>query len=185
MDQVALVEVLASTQRGTTHAAAVKDVREAALDHLATLAHSSASNRGFETRPIGVDRFLGGLVAMPAQDAFGRLGSDMRLLQMSLSTRLRTSREWYPSRLRSRQALSVTPSQRSLNVGARPMPARFSRYCLQRRVERVRVALVGRVDRRQRSRLCRDRPHARACRPPHAFSADHFWQRVSSVCAAS
>src|SRR5208337_1045948 len=80
MDQVALVDILASAQPGAAHAAAIEDMGEAALDQFAAPAHRLAPDPRFQPRPIGVDCFPGHLVAMPAKIAVGRLGfGDARL----------------------------------------------------------------------------------------------------------
>ena len=47
MDQVAFVDVLASPQPGSAHAAAIKHMGEAALDHFAALAHGVAPTPDF------------------------------------------------------------------------------------------------------------------------------------------
>src|ERR1700727_3959061 len=80
MDQVALVEVLPSAQPGSTHASAIEDMSEGALDQLAALAHGLAPDIRSQPHAIGVDRFARPLVAMPTQVALGRLGfGDARL----------------------------------------------------------------------------------------------------------
>src|SRR5271169_448203 len=67
MDQVALVDVLASAQPRPAHAAAIEDLGEAALDQFAASAHRLAPDPRFQPRPVGVDGFPGRLVAMPAK----------------------------------------------------------------------------------------------------------------------
>src|ERR1700727_2444184 len=57
MDQVALVEVLPSAQPGSTHASAIEDMSEGALDQLAALAHGLASHIRPQPHAIGADRF--------------------------------------------------------------------------------------------------------------------------------
>src|SRR6516162_10190783 len=66
MNQVALVNVLASAQPGAAHAAAIEDMGEAALDQFAAPAHGLATDPRSQSRPVGVDRFARRLVAMPA-----------------------------------------------------------------------------------------------------------------------
>jgi hypothetical protein len=73
VDQVPLVQVLASAQSCAAHAATVKDVGEASFNDLATFAHSPASDGRFQARPVGIHRLLRRLVATPTQDAIGRL----------------------------------------------------------------------------------------------------------------
>ena len=80
MDQIALVDVLPSTQKSPSHAAAIEDMGEGPLDPFAAPAHGFAPDPRSQPRPVGVDGALGGLVAMPAQIALGRLGfGDARL----------------------------------------------------------------------------------------------------------
>src|ERR1700755_2782461 len=62
VDQIALVDVLASAQPGAPHAAAIEDMGEGPLDQLAAPAHRLAPDRGFQTRPGGVERSTGGIV---------------------------------------------------------------------------------------------------------------------------
>ena len=79
MQQVALVHVLAATQPGPAHAAAVEAVGERALDDLGAELEGFAGDPGQEPRPIVGDRAARRLVAAPAGKA-GLLGlGDPRL----------------------------------------------------------------------------------------------------------
>ena len=63
-----------------SHAAAIEDVGEGPLDHLAATAHGLPPDPGFQPHAIGVDRFARRLVAMPAKIPLGGLGlGDPRL----------------------------------------------------------------------------------------------------------
>ena len=94
MDQIALVDILASAQPGPPHAAAIEDMGEGSLDHLAAPPHRLAPDPGFQPRPVGVDRSPGRLVAMPAQIALAGSGSAMRVFHTPPSSAFNWSREW-------------------------------------------------------------------------------------------
>jgi hypothetical protein len=47
-------------------------VGEAALDHLAALAHRPSANGGLQAGPVGVDSLLRCLIAVSAQNTVGR-----------------------------------------------------------------------------------------------------------------
>ena len=93
MDQVALVEVLPSAQPCSTHAAAIEDMGEGALDHFSAPAHRLAPDIRFQPHTIGVDRFARRLVAMPTQVALDGSGSAMRVFHTPPSRAFNCSRE--------------------------------------------------------------------------------------------
>jgi hypothetical protein len=73
VDQIALVDILASAQPSPTRAAAIEDMGEGPLDQFAAPAHRRAPDSGSQPRSVGVDGSLRRLVAMPTQIALGRL----------------------------------------------------------------------------------------------------------------
>src|SRR5271166_6607552 len=73
MDQVTLVNVLASTQPRPAHAAAIEDMGKAAFDHFPAPAHGLAPDLGFQPVSVGIDGLPGRLIPMPPQIAVGGL----------------------------------------------------------------------------------------------------------------
>src|SRR5271165_2973490 len=73
MDQVTLVNVLASTQPRPAHAAAIEDMGKAAFDHFPAPAHGLAPELGFQPVSVGIDGLPGRLIPMPPQIAVGGL----------------------------------------------------------------------------------------------------------------
>jgi hypothetical protein len=54
MKQIALVDVFKAAQPGSPRAAAIEDMGEGPLDHLAAPPHCLSPDRGFQPRPVGV-----------------------------------------------------------------------------------------------------------------------------------
>src|SRR5208337_1356723 len=73
VDQIALVDVLATAQPRAAHAAAIKNMGEAALDHFAALAHGLLADPRFQSAAVAIDRRPRLVVAMPTQITLGGL----------------------------------------------------------------------------------------------------------------
>jgi hypothetical protein len=56
LNQIALVGVLATAQPCAAHAAPIKNMGEAALDHFAALAHRLLTDARFQSVAVGTDR---------------------------------------------------------------------------------------------------------------------------------
>ncbi len=136
-----LTTVLASAQPSAAHAAAIEDMGEAALGQFAAPTHRIATDPGFQPRPVGADRFLGGVIAAPAKIAVGRLGSAMRVLPTPPSSAFSGSRAWQP--------FVSDQHAGSFSLGASPTLARLQARPPASERRRRRVALVGRMDRRR------------------------------------
>ena len=71
MDQIALVDVHAASQPRMAHAATIKNMGEAALDHFAAFAHGLLADRRFQSAAVAIDRRARLVVAMPPQITLG------------------------------------------------------------------------------------------------------------------
>jgi predicted transposase YbfD/YdcC len=80
MDEVSLVDVFPATQPRAAHAAALQNMREAALHNLAAFAHGLLADARSQPVTVCIDRRASLVVAMPTQIAFTRPGlGDARL----------------------------------------------------------------------------------------------------------
>src|SRR5271157_5601924 len=73
VDQIALMDVLATAQLRAAHAAAIKNMGEAALDHFAARAHGLLADARFQSASVAIDRRARLVVAMPTQVNLGGL----------------------------------------------------------------------------------------------------------------
>jgi hypothetical protein len=69
VDQVAFLDVVATAQPGSAHAAAVEGQREGALDDLGSEFEGRFGDAREQSAAVGVDGVSGLVVTMPAQDA--------------------------------------------------------------------------------------------------------------------
>ncbi len=123
IDQIVLVDVLASAQPRAAQAAAIERVSEGTLDRLAAPAHGFAPGPGFQPRPAGVDGVLRRLLAMPAPMALGRLGfGDARHPHAARRTRAL----WHGRRADDRGGGRQAPEPRAREPDWRAHPRRQS-----------------------------------------------------------
>ena len=66
MDQIALLDILASAQSGAPHAASIEIMGEGPLDDFRSPSHRLLANPGTQASTVRIDRCTGFVVAVPA-----------------------------------------------------------------------------------------------------------------------